>query len=124
VRWIKVLFVVSGIYDGVLALAFLFFGSEIYETFSVTPPGHWGYIQLLALLLLIFAIMFLRIAADPIARREQILYGMGLKVSYIGVVFWYLVQGGVPALWIPWAWADVAFFILFIWAWKSLAAKI
>lgn len=122
-RSIKFLFVISGIYDGVLGLAFLFFASPIYNAFGVTPPNHWGYIQLLALLLLVFATMFFSIAADPVARREQILYGMGLKISYMGVVFWYQLNGGVPALWVPWAWADLVFLTLFVLARKSLAPK-
>lgn len=123
IKWIKALFVVSGIYDGVLAVAFLFFGHEIYRIANVEPPNHWGYLYFLALLLLIFAFIFFRIASNPIARREQIIYGMGLKVSYMGVVFSYQLTQGVPALWIPWAWADLVFFAMFCWAWKSLALK-
>jgi hypothetical protein len=45
---------------------------------------------------------------------------MGLKASYFGVVFWYELHGGVPMLWIPWAWADLAFFLFFLAAWKNL----
>lgn len=121
---IKFLFVISGIYDGVLGLAFLFFAQTIYSTFAVPPPGHWGYIHLIALLLLIFTIMFFCIAADPVARREQILYGMGLKISYIGVVFWYqVIRGGVPTFWVPWAWADLVFLTLFVLAWRNLGGE-
>jgi hypothetical protein len=123
VKSIKLLFVISGIYDGVLGLAFLLFARGIYAAFGLIPPNHWGYIQFPALLLIVFAIMFFRIAGDPIARREQIIYGIGLKLSYVGVVFWYQLTGGVPALWVPWAWADLVFLTLFVLVWKSLAVK-
>jgi hypothetical protein len=120
IRWIKVLFVVCGIYDGLLGAVFFSIPAELFSIAGVTPPNHFGYVEFPALLLVIFAAMFFRIAANPAARREQILYGMALKVSYFGLVFWYEVHGGIPMLWIPWAFADVIFFILFFWAWKSL----
>jgi hypothetical protein len=67
--------------------------------------------------------MFLRIAADPVRRIELIHYGMGLKAAYCGVVFWFDLIGSVPGLWIPFAWADLVFFVLFFFAWRSLARK-
>ena len=87
--WIRALFVLSGIYDGVLGIAFLLFGPAIFRIAGVTPPNHFGYIQFPALLLITFAIMFLRISGDPVGRRELMLYGMALKVSYCSVAFWH-----------------------------------
>lgn len=121
ILWIRIVLIASGIYDGLLGLVFFFVPATVFRVAGVTPPNHFGYVQFPALLLLIFGVMFLRIAADPVARREQILYGMALKASYFGVVFWYQLHGGIPSLWIPWAWADVAFFILFFAAWRSTA---
>jgi hypothetical protein len=118
--WIRIVLIASGIYDGLLGLAFLVAPATVFRLAAVTPP-NFGYIQFPALVLLIFAAMFLRIAADPVARREQILYGMALKASYFCVVFWYQLHGGIPTLWIPFAWADVAFFILFFAGWRSTA---
>jgi len=122
-RWIQALFVVCGVYDGLLGAAFFVAPAAIYRISGVTPPNHYGYVQFPALLLLVFGIMFFRLAADPSARREQILYGMALKASYFGLVFWYQIKGGVPMLWIPWAWADVVCFVLFWAAWKALRPR-
>jgi hypothetical protein len=119
--WIRIVSIASGIYDGLLGLVFFLVPAAVYRLASITPPNHFGYVRFPALLLLIFAAMFLRIAADPVARREQILYGMALKLSYFSLVFWYQFRGGIPSLWIPFAWADVAFFILFFAAWRSTA---
>lgn len=121
--WIKIVMAASGIYDGLLGLAFLLAPTMVFRLTGVTPPNHWGYVQFPALVLLIFGAMFLLIAADPVARREQILYGMALKGSYFSLVFWYQLHGGIPALWIPFAWADVVFFLLFFAGWRSTAPR-
>jgi hypothetical protein len=120
VSWIRILFIVSGLYDGLLGAVFLFASATVFRVARVIPPNHFGYIQFPALLLIVFGVMFLRIAANPIKRREQILYGVALKCSYAGLVFWYQFHGGIPAFWIPWAWADAGFMLLFLWAWGTL----
>ena len=114
---IRALFVVAGLYDGILGLAFVFFPAAIFAHYGVTPPNHYAYVQFPALLLIVFAAMFFRIATDPVRHRELILYGCGLKLSYCGLAFWYQLQTGIPAMWIPWAWADLGFLALFVWAW-------
>jgi hypothetical protein len=119
----RVLFAVAGFYDGVLGLVFLFFPAWVFSLYRVEPPNHLGYVQFPALLLLIFAVMFFRVAADPLARRELILYGCGLKVSYCATAFWYQMTRGIPSMWMPWAWADLAFLVLFVLAWRSLRPR-
>lgn len=117
--WIKPLFIIAGLYDGILGIAFLFFARSIFQGFGIEPPNHLAYVKFPALLLLIFAAMFFRIACDSAKNRELILYGVGLKAAYTGTVFWYQVTQGVPFMWIPWAWADLVFLVLFLVAWKS-----
>lgn len=119
--WLKPLFVVAGVYDGVLGLAFLAAGPRIYDAAGVTPPNHWAYVRFPALLLMLFGAMFLRIASDPVRRRELILYGVGLKVAYCGTVFWYQVREGIPFMWVPFAWADLVFLALFLVAFRVTA---
>ena len=82
-----------------------------------------GYIAFPALLLILFGVMFWRVAADPIRNRDLILYGAGLKASYSGVAFWYEVHGGIPSLWLPWAWIDLVFLVLFFIAWIRIPAR-
>lgn len=119
-NWIKPFFIVAGMYDAVLGVAFLLFAGPIFQWFGVEPPNHVAYVTFPALLLLIFAAMFFRIAADPVKHRELILYGVCLKAAYSGSVLWYQATTGVPFMWIPWAWADVAFLVLFLVAWRGL----
>jgi hypothetical protein len=115
---------VAAVYEGVLGLAFLFFGSEIFRIANVPPPNGAGYVQFPALVLVMFAVMFFQIARNPPKHRDLMLYGIGLKAAYAGVVFWHQMSSGIPILWIPWAWADLVFLILFLSAWKRTATKV
>ena len=47
-------------------------------------------------------------------------YGIGLKVSYCGVVFWHWFTAGIPSMWKPFAVADLVFLVLFVWAYLRL----
>ncbi|MEJ2500405.1 MAG: hypothetical protein P8Y65_04645, partial [Campylobacterales bacterium] len=69
-RLIKNLFVFAGLYDGILGLVFIFAPAAVFQYFDVTPPNHWAYIQFSALLLILFAAMFFKIASDPVRYRE------------------------------------------------------
>lgn len=115
------LFLLAALYDGVLGLLFLIAPAWAFEVAEVTPPNHMGYVRFPAALLLVFAAMFLGIARQPRARAGLIPYGIGLKLSYVGVVFGYELSQGIPAMWLPFAWADLVFLVLFAWAWTSLS---
>lgn len=117
---IKTLFVIAALYDGILGLAFVIAPMTIFAWYGVEPPNHPAYVQFPALLLLIFAAMFLAIARDPVKKRHLIPYGVALKASYSGLAFWYQTTAGIPAMWIPWAWLDLMFLLLFSYAWFAL----
>jgi hypothetical protein len=121
--WVRIILILCGIFDGVVGTAFAIAPAPLFRAFNVTPPNHYGYVQFPALLLIIFAVIFFRSAADPIHRRDQILYGVALKASYSGLVFWYQIHGGVPSLWTPWAWTDAVCMILLLLAWKATAPR-
>jgi hypothetical protein len=112
-RWLRLLFVVSALYDGVLGLLFLFFWRNVFRDMHVTPPNHAGYVQFPALLLIIFGWMFLQIARDPSANRDLIAYGIALKSAYCGVVFWHELSAGIPDMWVWFAWIDFTFLVLY-----------
>jgi hypothetical protein len=62
-----------------------------------------------AALLIVFALMFLAVARNPVANRNLIPYGMLLKVSYCGVIFFHWFASGMPDMWKPFAVADLVF---------------
>ena len=66
--------------------------------------------------------MFVRIARDPARGAALIPYGVGLKGAYCAVAFWHQLTGTIPPMWLPWAWADLGFLVLFLLAHRSLSA--
>src|SRR5438445_13226275 len=80
---IRLLFLVSGLYDLVIGLAFLGFGPSIFSQAGVPDPNHWGYIYFASMMLVIFGAMFLAVAANPLTNRNFIPFGMLLKISYV-----------------------------------------
>jgi hypothetical protein len=119
-RAIPVLFVVAALYDGLLGLAFLFASGPVFQWAGVTPPNHPGYAQFPAALLVIFAIMFLAIAMDPVRNRNLLPYGVLLKLSYCGVTSFHWLTAGIPSMWKPFCLFDLVFLAAFAWAWAVL----
>ena len=118
---VKPLFLIAGLYDGSLGLAFLFFAPTVYDRLGVTPPNHFGYVRFPAMLLLVFAWMFFAVALDPKRNRNLIPYGILLKVSYCAAVGWYWLRDpNLPMMWKPFFILDLAFLIAFIWAYRKI----
>ena len=119
---VALLFVVAAVYDGVLGVAFVFAPGRVFTWYDVTPPNHFGYVQFPGALLIVFALMFLAIAVRPIRNQNLIPFGILLKTSYCGIVFYHWFTTGIPDMWKPFAIIDFAFMILFVWAFVSLGS--
>jgi hypothetical protein len=111
---VRILYALAAAYDGLLGLAFIFAGPQIYSFFGITPPNHWGYVHFGAGILVIFGWMFLEIARRPLESRNLIPYGILLKVCYVATVGWYWGHGDVPAMWKYFLAADSVFMVLFL----------
>lgn len=119
-KWIKILFVIAGLYDGVLGVLFLTIPLKLFSMANVTPPNHIGYVQFPAALLIVFAIMFFNITINPAANRNLIIYGILLKLSYCTVVFTHWLSANIPSIWVPFAFFDLCFLAVFLIAYKTL----
>jgi hypothetical protein len=119
---IRVLFYLAAAYDGLLGALFLFLPITMFQWYGVTPPNHPGYIQFPAMLIILFGVMFFAIAGNPEGNRNLIPYGVGLKLSYSSVVFWYWFTVGVPGMWKPFAVIDALMAALFIWAYLRMGS--
>jgi len=119
-RWIVPLFVFSALYDGLLGLLFALAPGYPFRLFDVTPPNHMGYVRFPACLLLIFGLMFLQLATNPLKFRHLILYGILLKLSYFGVSLAYWLKYDIPGMWKPFTIIDFAMGTLFVWAYLLL----
>lgn len=118
--YLRTLYLVSAAYDGLLGLAFLVAGPTLYRIVGITPPNHWGYVHFAASLLVVFGLLFLRIASDPVRYRDLIPFGVLLKVSYVGTVTWHWLGEGLPDIWKYFAVADVVFALLFLASLRAL----
>ncbi|NQT91558.1 MAG: hypothetical protein HQ559_02270 [Lentisphaerae bacterium] len=119
-NWIRVLFVIAALYDGVLGAAFLLCPASPFNYFGVPLPNHMGYVQFPAALLLVFALMYAAVAVNPVRNRNLIPYGMLLKVAYCGVVCAYWLTSGIPDMWKPFALLDIVFLVFFLGAYVQL----
>ena len=119
-RLVTALFMAAALYEGLLGVAFLFGSGAVFQWFGVTPPNHMGYVQFPAALLVVFAIMFAVIAANPAGNRNLIPYGILLKASYCGVVSFHWLTTGIPGMWKPFCLFDFCFLLAFAWAWAAL----
>lgn len=117
---VSILFYISALFDGVLGVGFLLAAPELFKWLGIPALDHYGYIHFAAALLIVFALMFLAIARAPVANRILIPYGMLLKVSYCSVVFYHWSTGGISGIWKPFAFVDLAFLLLFAWAYVEL----
>ncbi len=127
IKFSRIIFSISGIYDLFLGVVFLFFPLFAFDLFKVTYPNHLGYVQFPATLLIIFAVMFFNIAKDPIGNISFMPYGIMLKAAYSGIVFWYWLFSDIPDMWKPFAVADLLFMIFFGWCYyetRSLRSSV
>ena len=122
-KLIKAVFYLSALYDALIGATGILFPYIAFDMFDVTRPNHVGYVQFPAILLLIFGAMFYRVARDPVANRALMLYGVALKAGYSGLIFYYLLTTGVPAMFVPFAWADLAFLVLFVLSWRWVGSE-
>ena len=103
--------------------SFLLAPGPVFQWANVTPPNHWAYVQFPAALLIIFALMFVAIARDPVAQPEPDHLWILLKVSYCGIASWYWFTAGIPGLWKPFAVIDLAMAGLFVWSFRALGER-
>ncbi len=121
-KWIKPFFVFAGLYDGVLGVLFLIAPMKLFNMLDITPPNHIGYVQFPALLLITFAVLFFNIAANPIANKNLVMYGVMLKISYCSVVFYHWIFGSIPTVWVLFGFCDFVFLLIFLYTIKIFAS--
>lgn len=119
-KWLMPLFIFAGLCDGALGALFLLVPAQLFSLMNAELPGQMGYLQVLALMLLVFALMYFNVAKDPVSNRNLIFYGILLKLSFCLVVFYNLFKGGLPGVWLFFAIFDIGFISSFLISFKLL----
>lgn len=89
---------------------------------DITPAGTL-FMQLTALAIAGFGIIYGLIARDPLRHRPYILLGVGLKLAFVGFVYAYWLRGHIGGLLPLLAVGDVIFSALFLRAYRKIRAK-
>ena len=120
--WVRPLFVVAALYDFTLGVLFLLAYRPIYRHFAIQPPNHPGYIYFSAAVVAIFGVGFWFVSRAPARNRNIMKLGVLLKLAYAAVALFYSFRGQIPGLWVPFAWIDLAFMVLFLAALRAVPA--
>ena len=121
-EWIRPLFLLAAAYDLLLGLGFMVAFKPVMKAFDVGLPNHDAYVQLPAAMIAIFGVGFWFVAQAPERNRDIIKLGILLKLAYSGTILAYYARGMMPSMWVPFAWADLAFMLAFIAALRVLPA--
>src|SRR3972149_1606482 len=111
----RTFFLVAGLYDVILGVAFLLAGEAILEAIGMELPPHTSYIHLAAMFVLVQGFSYLVAYRDPWANQGIVMVGVAYKASYAALVFYYMAIGELPSpFFIPWAIIDLGFMIGFL----------
>jgi hypothetical protein len=111
----RTFFLVAGVYDVLLGLAFLLAGETILTAVGMTLPPHIAYIQLAAIFVAVQGLSYLLAYRDAWSNLGIIWVGVVYKASYATLAVYYLVTGQLPSIFfVPWAICDVAFMVGFL----------
>jgi hypothetical protein len=122
-KWVSPLYWIAAAYDGLLGILFLVAPWWAFERFNVPQPNHMAYVQFPAALLIIFGLIFVAIAREPVANRALMVYGILLKVAYCSISSYYWFTTDIPIIWKPFVFADLAMGVLFVVAYLSVAPR-
>jgi hypothetical protein len=111
----RAFFLVAGLYDLLLGLAFLLAGEPILDAIGMELPPHSAYIQLAAVFVLVQGLSYLLVYLDAWSNLGIVRVGVAYKAGYSGLAFYYLAIGQLPsAFFIPWAILDLGFMVGFL----------
>ena len=111
----RALFLVAGVYDVLLGLAFLVAGESILTSIGMKLPPHIAFIHLSAIFIVVQGVSYLLVWRDAWSNVGLVWVGVLYKASYVGLAAWYLATNRMPSsFFIPWAVADAAFLVFFL----------
>jgi len=120
---IKKIYFIAFLYDFVLGVSILFFGTQFLIFFGINLPNHFGYLNFASALVAIFGLMFYQIYKDPIKNINLIPFGIYFKITYVSIVLYYMIVDDIAMVWKVFAVFDLIFFILFYLSYRYMNKK-
>jgi hypothetical protein len=78
----RAFFLVAGLYDALLGLAFLVAGESILTNLGMALPPHIAFIHLSAIFIVVQGLSYLLVFRDPLANLGIVWVGVAYKASY------------------------------------------
>ena len=121
--WIRCAYMLSAACGIAAGLAVLVLGDSLFERFAISPPVYSAYYELPAFMMIIFGVLLAQIAWDPVKQRRLMIYAMALKASTAGLFIYHFFVSGIPGILIPFAFAEMAFLVLFACAYVATGER-
>jgi hypothetical protein len=113
----KKLYLVSGLYDFLLGVGFLFFYPYLFKITGMNIPENPSYLTFCAFMIMVFGILLFMISSNLEGSRRLVIYAIFVKFSYIATVLYYYFAVGtqyVDPPFLLFAGFDFVFALLFI----------
>ena len=128
-KYYRGLFIISGIYDLLLGITFMFFAERAFAALGISDklPAFGGFLTLLGVFVLVIGVAYALIAHGDLRRNaDLILVGTLYKLAYAGTAIYYWAQGSLPhvAFGALFGIADAVFFVLMAECYWSLGKNI
>jgi hypothetical protein len=123
-KTIKVIFLLTAIFNFVLGAGLGLFFREINEWSDLQLPNHPAYMQLPSLFVFVFGIGMLFVVYDPLGNRSIMLLGVLMKTSYAVVILGNSFFHTMPLLHVAVAGCDLVHALLFLAAYLATRPQV
>jgi hypothetical protein len=120
INWLPLFFGFVGCIEFLIGGLFIFSADQVYQFFQLGTVPAYQYLQLPALLIMVFGIMMLNVARRPKQNQNLIFYINLFKISFIGVVVYNYLTKGLPWLWLAFVGFDLVYLVGFLLAYRQI----
>jgi hypothetical protein len=99
IRYYKILFLITSIYDVLLGFVFTFFYRSAFSLLNIPEslPKFGGYLSLIGTFLFVTGVAYYLIYRGDLTKNIDLIFVGGLyKLAYCGTTFFYFAIGQVP----------------------------
>jgi small multidrug resistance pump len=99
--WMRWLLRFAGCYNLLVGLGLLLLVHESFKLLGLEKPQPVMYVQLVGLLVGLFGVGYLLVAAQPLENRTLLWLGLSSKALGCGLSFYHVARGSLPPVYVP-----------------------